>query len=61
MEHELWRQTLRIPVFLLCLAGEVITDVSKNCAAFNFNGKNLEDEGDPILRNVGMYLPSDTA
>jgi hypothetical protein len=52
---------LRIPVFWLCVAGEVIPDVSKNCAAFIFKGMTVEDEVDPILRNVGKYLPSDTA
>jgi len=60
MEHEVWQQTLRIPVFWLCVAGEVIPDISKNRAAFIFKGMTSEDEGPPILRNVGKYLPSDT-
>ena len=52
---------MRIPVSWLCVAGEVIPDVSKNCAAFIFKGMTLEDEGDPILRNVGKYLLSDNS
>jgi hypothetical protein len=50
-----------IPVFWLCVAGEVIPEFSKSCAASVFKGMTLEDEGDPILRTVGKYLPSDTA